>query len=127
MAKTDFKSADEYIATFPTETQQVLQEVRAALKAAVPEAEEVISYQIPVLKRHGVIFYYSAYNKHISLACPPPLTVVEAFKDELADYEISKSSIKFPLNKPVPMQLITAMATFRAKQNAEREAATAKE
>jgi uncharacterized protein YdhG (YjbR/CyaY superfamily) len=126
MAKTDFKSAEEYIATLPKATQDVVQEVRAALKAAVPDAEEVISYQIPALKQHGFIFYYSAYKKHISLACPPPFTVFEAFKDELAEYEIAKSSIKFPLDKPMPLQLITAMAAFRAKQNAELEAAKTK-
>lgn len=120
--KTTFKTADEYIASFPKEVQQVLQTVRQAIQRAVPEAEETIGYQIPAFKARGWVFYYSAYKNHYSLSCPPPFTVFDAFKSELAPYEISKSSIKFPLNEPVPADLIAAMAKFRAAENAENEA-----
>lgn len=120
--KTPFKTPDEYIASFPKEVQQVLQTVRQAIQQAVPEAEETISYQIPAFRSHGWVFYYSAYKNHYSLSCPPPFTVFDAFKGELAPYEISKSSIKFPLNEPVPADLIAAMAKYRAAENVENEA-----
>jgi uncharacterized protein YdhG (YjbR/CyaY superfamily) len=115
MAKTDFKNVDEYIATFPPDVREILQEIRQTIQAAVPEAEEVISYQIPAFNFHGWVFYVSAYKTHYSLACPPPFTVFEAFKERLASYEILKSSIKFPLNEPVPSKLIYEMAQFIRK------------
>jgi uncharacterized protein YdhG (YjbR/CyaY superfamily) len=120
MAKTDFKNADEYIATLSPNVQEILQQVRQTIQSAVPEAEEVISYQIPAFNYHGWVFYYSAYKTHFSLACPPPFTVFEKFKQQLAPYEIMKSSVKFPLNEPVPTQLIFEMAQFRAKENLEK-------
>lgn len=121
MAKTDYKSVDEYIATFPDDVQAFLREVRSAIQTAVPEAEEVISYQIPAYKHHGFVMYFSAYKKHVSITCPPPFTVFEAFENELAPYKQSKTTIQLPLDQPVPRQLIHDMAVFRAKENAERE------
>jgi len=121
MATQKFQTADEYIGSFPKEVRDILQKVRQAIRKAVPEAEEVISYSIPAFKYHGWIFYYSAYKNHFSLSCPPPFTVFEDFEEELSSYEVSKSAIKFPLDKPVPVQLITRMAKFRAKENLEAE------
>jgi uncharacterized protein YdhG (YjbR/CyaY superfamily) len=121
MAKTDFKTADEYIQTFPKDIQDILEQVRQTIQKAVPEAEEVISYQIPAFKFHGWIFYYSAYKKHFSLSCPPPYTFVEAFKKELSGYNISKSTIQFPFDKGVPVNLIHKMSQYRAKENLARE------
>jgi uncharacterized protein YdhG (YjbR/CyaY superfamily) len=115
--KKKLETVEEYFNTLPGVTQKVLQTVRKTIQQAVPDAKEVISYQIPAFNHNGWIFYYSAYTKHYSLSCPPPFTVFEEFKKELAPYEISKSSIKFPLDKPVPVKLISAMAKFRAKQN----------
>ncbi len=124
MAKTDFQNADEYIATFPDEVQTVLQAVRGTIREAVPGGgEEVISYQIPAVKHHGWVFYYSAHQRHYSLSCPPPWTVFEAFQEQLAPYEISKSTIRFPLDQPVPVALIRDMARFRAEQNEKAAAA----
>ncbi len=120
MAKTDFKTPGEYISTFPQDVQAILESVRQAIQSAVPEAEEVISYQIPAFKYHGWVLYYSAYKSHYSLSCPPPFTVFDRFQEELSPYEISKSAIKFPLDKPVPVQLISDMAAYRAKENLER-------
>ncbi len=119
MAKTDFKNMDEYIGTFPKDVQDILEQIRQTIKAAVPEAEEVISYQIPAFKFYGWIFYFSAYKNHYSLSCPPPFTVFDAFKEALSPYAISKSAIKFPLDRPVPVQLIHQMAQYRAKENLE--------
>ena len=117
MAKTDFKTVDEYIATFPDAVQHVLQTVRRTIRTAVPDAEEVISYQIPAYKLDGWVFYLSAYAKHFSLSCPPPFTVFEVFKQELAPYQKSKSTVRFPLDQPVPVKLISNMAKYRADAN----------
>jgi uncharacterized protein YdhG (YjbR/CyaY superfamily) len=122
MAKTNFQSADEYIATFPKEVRAVLETVRKAIRKAVPEAEEVISYQIPAFRLHGWVLYYSAHTSHFSLSCPPPFTVFTAFRKELAPYKVSKSAIRFPLDEPVPVKLVAAIAKFRAKENLERAA-----
>jgi uncharacterized protein YdhG (YjbR/CyaY superfamily) len=119
MAKTDFKTADEYISTFPSEIQKILQTVRTTIRDAVPEAEEVISYQIPAFNYHGWIFYYSAYKSHYSLSCPPPFAVFEEFKKELSEYKSSKSTIQFPFDQPIPVRLIRNMALFQAKINLE--------
>jgi uncharacterized protein YdhG (YjbR/CyaY superfamily) len=119
--KIKFQSAAEYIQSFPKEKQEVLKKIQATLKKAVPEGEEVISYGIPAVKYHGWVFYYSMYTSHFSLSCPPPWNVFDAFKKELAGYKISKSTIQFPLDQPVPVKLIDAMAKFRAKENFESE------
>ncbi len=117
MATTKFKTVQEYIESHSKDVQKVLCSVQKAIQQAVPEAEEMISYQMPAFKFHGWIFYYSAYTNHYSLSCPPPFTVFEKFKKELASYEVSKSAIKFPFTKPVPIKLIKQMAKFRADQN----------
>jgi uncharacterized protein YdhG (YjbR/CyaY superfamily) len=119
MAKTSFQTVDDYLASLPKATREVLQEVREIIQQAVPGAEEVISYNIPAFKHHGWIFYLSGHSAHFSLACPPPTHVMEEFKKELAPYKQSKSAIQFPLEEPVPAKLIRAMAKHRAKKNVE--------
>jgi uncharacterized protein YdhG (YjbR/CyaY superfamily) len=115
MAKTDFQSADEYIQTFPADKQAILQQVREAIRKAVPGAEEVISYQIPAFRLHGGwVFYYSMYTSHFSLACPPPFAAFREFAKELSRYKQSKSAVNFPLDEPVPVKLIGQMAKFQA-------------
>ena len=117
MAKANFQTSDEYIATFPADVQAVLRTVQQAIRKAVPDADEVISYQIPAFRLEGAwVFYYSAYAKHFSLSCPPPFSAQQVFKDELARYKQSKSAIQFPLDEPVPTKLIAAMAKHRAKE-----------
>jgi uncharacterized protein YdhG (YjbR/CyaY superfamily) len=120
MAKTDFKSVDDYIATFPKDVQTVLSTVRATIRKAVPQAEEVISYQLPAYKSNGFILYFGGFKEHYSLSCPPPFTVFSEFKEELARYEVSKSAIRFPLGEPVPVKLIADIAKSRAKELKER-------
>jgi uncharacterized protein YdhG (YjbR/CyaY superfamily) len=117
MAKTDFKSADEYIKTFPADKQAILKQVRETLRKAVPDAEEVISYQIPAFRLGGGwVFYYSMYTSHFSLACPPPFAAFKEFAKELSGYKQSKSAVNFPLEEPVPVKLIAQMAKFQAEQ-----------
>lgn len=123
MAKTDFKSVDEYIATLEGEARTAIETVRALLHDAVPEAEEAISYQIPATRtRDGWIFYFSAYKKHFSLSFPPPSTLYDDFGEELACYKCSKSAIQIPYGEPVPADLITRMAKHRARELRRSEA-----
>lgn len=121
MAKTDFKTVEEYLATLTPQQRAALDEVRAAILAGVPAgAEEVISYQIPAVKHHGFVFYYSAHAKHWSISCPPPFAAFSAFADELARFKSSKSAVQFPYSEPVPADLITRMSRFQAEQNQAR-------
>ena len=120
MAKTAYKSLDEYIAAHDATEQKVLQKMRQTIRKAVPEAEEVISYQVPAFKYNGWIFYFGAYTNHYSISCPPPFTVFDAFKKDLAPYEMSKSTIQFPKSKPFPYELLLKMSKFRAKENIKK-------
>jgi uncharacterized protein YdhG (YjbR/CyaY superfamily) len=125
MAKTDFKSVDEYIATHPENVQGILKRVRSTIRKAVPRAEETISYQIPAYKLQGAaVIYFAGWKEHYSLY-PASDRMVKAFKEELAPYKISKGTIRFPLSEPVPVKLIEGVAKFRAKEAAERVKAKA--
>jgi len=125
MAKTDFQSVDAYIAAQPEAAQRVLERVRAAIRKAVPGAEEVISYRIPTYRLPaGPVLYFAGWKAHFSLY-PASERLVGAFKDELAGLEISKGTIRFPLGEPVPHKLIARIAKFRAAEVAERAAAKA--
>jgi uncharacterized protein YdhG (YjbR/CyaY superfamily) len=116
MAKTDFRSVDEYIAAQPGDVQAILERVRGAIRRAVPGAEEMISYQIPTYKLHGGrVLYFAGWKQHYSLY-PASDDLVEAFNDDLAPYEIDKGTIRFPLSQPVPVKLIERIAKFRAKE-----------
>jgi uncharacterized protein YdhG (YjbR/CyaY superfamily) len=119
MAKTDFKSVDDYIASQPEAAQDMLGRVRRAIRKAVPDAEEVISYQIPAYRVHGrVAIYFAGWKRHYSLY-PATDSLVAAFEDELSPYKISKGTIRFPLSEDVPVKLIEDIARFRAKEAAE--------
>jgi len=116
MAKTDFKSVNEYIASKPKAVQSILKRVRSTIRKAVPAAEEGISYQLPTYKLNGLpVIYFAGWKQHYSLY-PASDPVVAAFKEELAPYEVSKGTIRFPLSEPVPVNLIERIAKFRAKQ-----------
>jgi uncharacterized protein YdhG (YjbR/CyaY superfamily) len=116
MAKTDFKSVDEYIATFPEGVQAILGRVRGAIRKALPGAEEAISYQIPTYRMHGgYVVYFAGWKQHYSLY-PATGRLVAAFNDDLAPYEVSKGTIRFPLSQPVPVRLIERLAKFLAKE-----------
>lgn len=116
MAKTDFKSVDEYIATHAPDVQAVLQRVRSTIRKAIPKAEEAISYQIPTFKLHGTYaVYFAGWKRHYSLY-PARRSLVAAFKDDLAPYAVNKGTIRFPLSEPVPVKLIGRIAKFLAKE-----------
>ena len=120
MAKTDFKSVEEYITTHPKHVQAILQRVRSTIRKAVPGAEEVISYQIPTYTLPvGPVLSFAGWRQHYSLYGATD-RVVAAFKDDLAPYKVNKGTIRFPLSLPVPVKLIERIAKFRAKEAATR-------
>ena len=116
--KVGFTSIDEYIATFPEEVQIKLQEVRAAIKAAAPDAEEKISYKMPAFAQKGILVYFAAWKNHIGFYPIPSGT--QAFKQELSAYESSKGAVKFPLDKPMPLDLISRIVKFRLAENLKK-------
>jgi uncharacterized protein YdhG (YjbR/CyaY superfamily) len=120
MAKTDFKSVDDYIAAHTDDVQAILSLVRSTIRNAVPGAEETISYQIPAYKlQGGAVLYFAGWKQHFSLY-PAGDRLIRAFRSELAPYKISKGTIRFPLSLPVPVKLIADIAKFRAKEGADR-------
>ena len=125
MAKTGFKSVDEYIASQPVAVQAILGRVRSAIRKAVPGAREVISYNMPTYTLYGArLLYFAVWKQHFSIYAATEQVVAE-FQDELASYEIDKGTIRFPLSQPVPIKLISRIAKFRAKEVAGREKAKA--
>jgi uncharacterized protein YdhG (YjbR/CyaY superfamily) len=125
VANNDYKSVDEYISAQPEELRDALQRVRSTIRKAVPEAAEVISYKMPTYKLRGNrVLYFAGWKQHYALYAATD-SVVAAFKNELAPYEIDKGTIRFPLSAPVPVKLIERIAKFRAKEVVEREEAKA--
>ena len=119
--KAGFRSIDEYIATFPEDIQALLQTVRATIRAAAPDAEERISYAMPTFALHGNLVHFAALKNHIGLY--PTSSGVAAFKDELAGYVSTPGAIQFPLNQPLPLELISKIVKFRVAENLKRAAA----
>ena len=109
------KNVDEYIASFPKATQKLLHQLRKTIRKAAPQAEEVISYQMPAYNFYGRLVYFAGYEKHIGFYPMP--SAIEQFKGQLADYITSKGTVQFPLDRPLPVPLITKMTAFRVKEN----------
>lgn len=114
-----FKTVDEYMSTVQEDVVGVLLKLRQTIKQAAPEAEELISYNIPAFRFHGILVMYAAYKSHIGFY-PTPF-VIESFKDQLDGYKISKGAIQFPLDKPLPVNLINDMVRFKIEDNLEKE------
>jgi uncharacterized protein YdhG (YjbR/CyaY superfamily) len=114
-ANTKFKTVDEYLSAVPSTTRSILQKLRKTIKQAAPRAEEVISYNIPAFKLNGMLVYYAAHKDHIGFYPTP--SGIEAFKKELSDYEGAKGSIKFPIDKPIPFDLVNKIVKFRVQEN----------
>jgi uncharacterized protein YdhG (YjbR/CyaY superfamily) len=121
--KVSIGSINEYIATFPEEVQKKLEDIRATIKNAAPEAQEKISYQIPTFYLYGNLVHFAAFKNHISFF--PTSSGVQAFKNELSQYENSKGTIKLPLDKPLPLDLISKIVKFRVTENLKRAEAKA--
>jgi uncharacterized protein YdhG (YjbR/CyaY superfamily) len=113
-----YHSIDEYIATFPEEVQKILEELRATIKASAPDAEEKISYQMPTFALKGNLVHFAAWNRHIGFY--PTSSGTQAFTQELSIYESAKGSVKFPIDKPLPLELIGKIVKFRVTENLKR-------
>lgn len=120
MDKKSFNSIDEYIAQFPVEVQKKLQELRAAIKASASEAVERISYQMPAFALKGNLVYFAAYKNHIGFY--PTSSGIRVFKNELSKYEISKGTVRFPIDEPLPLELIGKIVQFRVAENLKKDA-----
>lgn len=112
---------DEYIAGFPEPIQTLLQQVRATIWEAAPNAEEAIKYAMPAFVLHGNLVYFAAYKNHIGFYATP--TGHEAFADELSVYKQGKGSVQFPLDKPLPLDLIRRIVVFRVEENERKKKA----
>jgi uncharacterized protein YdhG (YjbR/CyaY superfamily) len=117
--KKVFTTIDEYIATFPKNIQIILRELRQAIKEAAPEAEEALSYQMPAFKSNGILVWFAAFKNHIGFY--PKTTTIEVFKEELAGHEVSKGTIRFPINEPVPLDLVKKIVKYRVKENLDKK------
>jgi uncharacterized protein YdhG (YjbR/CyaY superfamily) len=119
MEKTRFLSVDEYISSQPASHRPGLKQLRQTIRKAAPQAEEVISYNMPAYKFQGILVYFAAHTAHIGFyALPGPLI---AFKEKLKSYTTSKGTVQFPLGKALPVKLIQDMVLFRVKENLERK------
>ena len=118
------RNIDEYIAGFPHDIQVILEKIRTTIRKAAPGAEETIKYQMPTLTLKGNLVHFAAFKKHIGFYPVP--TGIEEFKNELSVYEGGKGSVKFPLDKQIPFDLIGRIVKFRVKENLERAEAKGK-
>ncbi|MCC8425406.1 iron chaperone [Mucilaginibacter sp. UR6-11] len=114
--KTDHaKNIDDYIAAYPADVQEQLQTIRAAIQQAAPNAREAIKYGIPTFTLNGNLVHFGGYKNHIGFY-PAPMGI-EAFKEETAKYEAGKGTLQFPLDQPLPLDLITRIVKFRVDKN----------
>jgi uncharacterized protein YdhG (YjbR/CyaY superfamily) len=113
------QNVDMYISEFPRETQILLETLRTTIRKAAPKADEVISYGMPAYKFKGMLCYFAGYKNHIGLY--PMASGISHFKKELKDYQTSKGTVQFPLDKKIPTVLITKIIKFRLKENEGKE------
>ena len=118
MKTSKHTNISEYIATFPAEVREILETVRTTIQKAAPKAEEAISYDIPTFKLNGNLVHFAGYAKHIGFY--PGAAGIEVFKKEIASYKSAKGSVQFPLDKPMPLGLITKIVKYRVKVNQEK-------
>ncbi len=111
-------SIDEYIGVFPNDIQEILEKVRMTIQKAAPDATEKISYSMPAFEQNGIVVYFAAFKNHIGLYALP--SGHEAFQEELSKYKSGKGSVQFPLNQPMPFDLITKIVKFRVNENLEK-------
>lgn len=115
MEVTNHKDIDSYIALFSGDIRVKLQQLRTTIKKAAPEAEEVISYQMPAFKYHGILVYFAAHKNHIGFY--PTGSCIEAFKNEISSYKGGKGTLRFPSEVPLPLDLVYKMVEYRVEEN----------
>jgi uncharacterized protein YdhG (YjbR/CyaY superfamily) len=114
-----FATIDEYIKAQPKEIALLLEKIRQIVKKSAPESEETISYGIPTFKFYGILVHFAAFKNHIGFYALPSGN--EQFKDELSRYKIGKGSVQFPLDQPIPFDLISKIVHFRVKENVSKK------
>jgi uncharacterized protein YdhG (YjbR/CyaY superfamily) len=124
MKRIQAENIDGYIASFPKDIQKMLGEIRATISKAAPEAEEAIKYAMPTFTLNGNLVHFAAFKNHIGFYPAP--TGIEAFKKELSVYKGAKGSVQFPLDKPLPLTLISKIVKYRVKKNLETAKAKTK-
>jgi uncharacterized protein YdhG (YjbR/CyaY superfamily) len=117
--KTQYRTIGEYIKTFPKDVQLILEKMRQTIQKAAPEATEAISYQMPAFKLNGNLVWFAAFKNHIGFYPIP--SGIEAFKEEVSPYIAGKGTFQFPLDKPIPYDLIEKIVIFRIKENLEKK------
>jgi uncharacterized protein YdhG (YjbR/CyaY superfamily) len=110
---------DEYVGAFPPDVQSILRKIRSTIRKAAPQAEERISYRMPAFTQDGILVYFAAFKKHIGVY--PPVRGDEKLSKELAPYRGEKGNLKFPLDEPIPYDLIARIVKFRVKERMKRE------
>jgi uncharacterized protein YdhG (YjbR/CyaY superfamily) len=113
--RPQFKTIDEYIKSYPENVRIILEKLRQTIHKAAPGAEEVISYRIPAFKLNGILVYFAAYKDHIGFY--PTSSGINAFKSEITQYPVSKGTVQFPLDKPIPYGLVKKIVAYRVKEN----------
>jgi uncharacterized protein YdhG (YjbR/CyaY superfamily) len=121
LLRDQLATIDEYIASFPPDVQEKLQGIRAVIRRAAPDAEEAIRYGIPTFRLNGNLVHFAAFRNHISFF--PTSSGVEAFRKELSSYSLSKGTIQFPLDKPVPYDLVERIVRFRVEETRKKKKA----
>ena len=119
MKNTTIKNVDAYLVAQPRNVRLILQRLRQTITSAAPDAEELISYQMPAYKYHGVLVYFAAFRNHIGFY--PTSSGIAKFKKELSRYKTGKGSVQFPIDKPLPLPLIRKIVKYRVKENLDRE------
>jgi len=122
--KSTPNNISEYIANFPKDVQMILEKLRATIREAAPEAEEAISYQMPTFRLKGNLVHFAAYKNHIGFYPTP--SGIEKFEGELSAYEGAKGSVKFPIDQPLPLDLIRKIVSYRVTENLEKAEAKSK-
>jgi uncharacterized protein YdhG (YjbR/CyaY superfamily) len=116
--KTDYSSIDQYILSFPAPTRKILKQLRAVMRRAAPQASEKISYGIPTLHHNGNLVHYAAYQNHIGLYGAPRSP--QAFDRKLQKYRTGKGTLRFPIDQPIPFELVRQIVELRVKENASK-------
>ena len=119
VSKRQFRTIDEYIAGFPEHVRDILEELRRVIREAAPRAEEAMRYGIPTFRLDGNLVHFAAFRHHIGFYPTP--SAIEDFKEELSSYRQAKGSVQFPINKPLPYDLVRKIVKYRVKESLKRE------
>jgi uncharacterized protein YdhG (YjbR/CyaY superfamily) len=121
MTETNFTTIDEYVCSQASHARIYLEQIRQIVKKTAPEAQETISYQMPAFKLHGLLLWFAAAKNHYAIY--PKAEAIEMFREKLKEYQVSKGTIRFSYDKPLPVDLVTEIVTFCVQKNLEKEAA----